>query len=172
MSNTLVVIGVQNCFCIDKAKGLPAKIAAHIRESDYDHILFGKFCNDPDSNFHRILNFTGGADAPETDLHSDVAEFATPETTFEKASYSIFKCKQFEEYLTKHNIKEFDLCGTDYDACVLATAFEAFDLVYQFTILDTLCSVSFIRNDLIEAAEKIVDRNLRSCPSHEHRDRW
>lgn len=159
--STLVVVDVQNYFSVHKAKNLPAKIASHVRESDYEHVLFVKFRNVPESSFHRILDFTEVTGSPATDLHPDVADLATPETTFEKTTYSAFKCQPFVAYLQEHNIAEFDVCGVSFDACVLATAFEAFDLGYKANVLDTLCSVSSVREDLVAAAETVINRNLR-----------
>ena len=161
MAKVLVVVDVQNYFVVEKAIGLPEKIAWHIRESNYDQVLFVKFRNDSDSNFHRLLHFDEVTNAPDTDIHSALHEFATKDNTFEKTTYSAFKTDTFAQHLRTHNVTEIDLCGISLDACILATAYEAFDLGYQVEILDNLCSVSSVRHDLEDSALTIINRNLR-----------
>lgn len=170
MSHALLVVDVQNYFVTGKAEGLPERIAWHIKESSYDHILFAKFRNDPASNFHQLLHFTEATTAPATDLHPAIAEFATPENTFEKTTYSALKAPGLLSYLETKDVTRVDLCGISFDACVLATAYELFDLGYQLTILDNLCSVSSVRDDLKEAAQTIVDRDLRRRELRTRRD--
>jgi len=161
MSKALVVIDVQKYFVVDRAANLPNKIAWHIKENDYDHVLFLKFRNDPQSNFHKLLNFSEVTKAPATDIHETLTEFVTDNNVFEKTTYSAFKAEKFVEYLKEHEVDALDLCGISFDACVLSTAFEAFDLGYEVNILDHLCSVSSISSELEDAAKIIVTRDLR-----------
>jgi nicotinamidase-related amidase len=51
------------------------------------------------------------------------------------------------------------ICGIDSDACVLATAFEAFDLGYHVKINFDL---TYSSNDLHKAAQLIAERNILS----------
>jgi len=163
MKKALLVIDVQNYFVTEKAVGLPKKIAWYIEHegSQYDDIIFIKFRNDPASNFHMLLNFKEVTNAPQIDIHSDLQKFVTAENTFEKTTYSAMKSESLRAYLTQHDIESLDLCGISLDACVLATAFESFDLGYDVSVLDTLCSVSTAREGLMESALMIIQRDLR-----------
>ncbi len=163
MKKALLVIDVQNYFVTEKAVGLPQKIAWYIEaeQDSYDAVLFIKFRNDPASNFHTLLDFKEVTKAPATDIHPDLASFATQENTFEKTTYSAMKSEALMQYLTANDIKALDLCGISLDACVLATAFEAFDLGYYVEVLDNLCSVSTARDGLMESAQMIIQRDLR-----------
>lgn len=162
MKKALLVVDAQNYFAYEKAASLPAKIAGHLRQSadEYDTILFTSFRNDPESNFHRLLGFTEVTGPPATDIHPALTEFLTDAPVFEKTTYSSMKAPGLVAYLTEHNIDELDICGISLDGCVLATAFEAFDLGYDVTVLENLCSVHSVRDDYEDAAKLIIYRNL------------
>lgn len=161
MSTALLVIDVQNYFVGRRDTNVPEKIAWHIKESDYDHVLFVKFRNLPESNFHTILNFTDVQASPETDIHATLQPFLTDTNVFEKTTYSALKTKACADYLEVNKVTELDLCGFCHDAGVLATAFEAFDLGYNVHIIDNLCGVGSVRDDLEPAAKAIINRSLR-----------
>lgn len=163
MKKALIVVDVQKYFAVEQAKDLPKKIVGYLTDSasEYDVVLFTKFRNDPSSNFHTLLNFTDVTQSPDTDLHDELLPFVTDENTFEKTTYSAMKSQELMEYLSEHNVRELHLCGVSLDACVLATAFDAFDLGYDVSVLDNLCSVSSARDDLVPAARTIINRDLR-----------
>lgn len=161
MKKALVVIDVQNFFTVGKAKNLPEKIAAHIKHSKYDHVLFTRMKFDPSSNFWKILKWKGPIKSPEIDIHTLLVPFARPETTFDKTTYSVFKSTEFLEFLYKNEIKILNLCGINIDACVLASAFEAFDLGFDVSVLEELTSVSSTKQEYENAAKVILARNLK-----------
>jgi len=78
---------------------------------------------------------------------------------FEKVSYSIFKSNEFANFLKRNQITKLWLCGIDIDACVLASAFDAFDLNYEVEVLTDL-SLSHSGERLDNAALKIIKKNL------------
>lgn len=161
MKKGLLVIDVQNYFAVEKAAELPQKIAGYIRSSSYDEILFTKFRNAEGSNFRTILEYDEVAEAPATDIHPLIEEFANKDNTFEKTTYSAMKAPGLIKRLEESGIQEIDICGISMDACILATGFDAFDLGYKVAILDNLCSVSSVREDLQDAAKVVINRNLR-----------
>lgn len=161
MKNALVVIDVQNHFAVEKAADLPGKIAKHLQSNEYDHVLFTLFRNDPDSNFHKILHWKKATQKPATDIHPVLAPFVTPQNSFKKTTYSALKAPKFVDFLKKHSIKELFLCGINIDGCVLATAYEAFDLGYKVKIVEELSSVASFRDDYETAAKTIITRNLK-----------
>ena len=78
---------------------------------------------------------------------------------FEKNTYSIFKSKEFVDFLSQNKISKLFFCGLDLDACILASAFEAFDLELDFEILYDLSSSS-TKIDIDNSAKQIINRNL------------
>ena len=131
----LIVIDVQRFFINAHTAALPQRIAELIGTGQFPHVLFTKFVNHPDSQYVRQLGWHRCRFSPETDLAPPLVPFAHAENTFEKTSYSIFKARGLPEYLVAHGIRDLTLCGTDIDACILASGFEAFDLGYRVTVL-------------------------------------
>jgi nicotinamidase-related amidase len=161
MKNALVVIDVQNHFAVEKAANLPEKIHQHIKSNKYDFVIFTKFLNLPSSNFHKILGYKKVTGPPATDIHPALIGLTNKNNTFEKVTYSAFKDSAFVNFLNKHKIKELFLCGINIDGCVLATAYEAFDLGYKVKIIEELSSVASFRDDYEDSAKVIIARNLK-----------
>jgi len=160
MEKALVVIDVQNYFVNDKTKDLPNKIAAFIQKNKFDHVIFTQFVNNDRSNFVKLLNWRKCFLSPETDIHPALAEFVTPGNTFKKTAYSMFKAPGFTVFLKKHNISRLFLCGIDTDSCVLASAYDAFDLGYEVKVIKNLCK-SHSGDDFDNAAMKIIDKSIQ-----------
>ena len=58
----------------------------------------------------------------------------------------------------EHNVSKIYLCGVDIDACVLASAYDGFDLGYDIEVLkDYSLSISGI--ELEEPTIKIIEKN-------------
>lgn len=160
MSRTaLIVIDVQNYFVNEHTKSVPEKIALFINENKFDFVLFTKFVNREGSNYFKLLNWKKCLGPPDTDIHHSLEKFAHDGNLFEKASYSIFKSKDFADFLKNNQITKLYLYGIDIDACVLASAFDAFDLGYEVEVLTDL-SLSHSGNQLGNAALKIIKKNL------------
>jgi len=160
MSKTaLIVLDLQNCFIAERTKSLPQKIKEHIETQKYDFIIFSKFINSENSNFVKKLNWNKCKHSPETDIVSELSEIALENHIFEKSTYSIFKSKQFVDFLSQNKISKLFFCGLDLDACVLASVFEAFDLGFDFEILLDLTGSS-AKIDIDSSAKQIIERNL------------
>ena len=161
MKSALVIIDVQKHFAVEKAADLPEKIAEYITQSHYDYLLFTLFRNDPSSNFHKILYWYKAMESPGIDIHPALEPYASEDNTFEKLTYSAFKVTAFVKFLKDHSVEELDICGINIDGCVLATAYEAFDLGYKVKILEGLSSVASDRQDYEDSAKTIIARNLK-----------
>ena len=160
MSRTaLIILDLQNCFITDKTKSLPQKIKKHIELQKYDFIIFSKFINSESSNFIKKLNWDKCKTSPEIDIVSEFSEIAVKNHIFEKNTYSIFKSKEFVDFLSQNKISKLFFCGLNLDACILASAFEAFDLGLDFEILYDLSSSS-TKIDIDNSAKQIINRNL------------
>ncbi|MBU2579185.1 cysteine hydrolase [Patescibacteria group bacterium] len=157
--NALIIIDAQNYFVNKFTKSLPEKIAKHMSKTDYDFVVFTKFINKKGSNFFKLLNWKKCLSGPETEIHNSLIKFARKENVFTKNSYSIFKAKGINEYFQKNKIKSLYLCGVDTDACVLASAFEGFDLGYDVKIIKELCC-SHSGKSFHNSALKIIKKHI------------
>ncbi len=61
--------------------------------------------------------------------------------------------------LKKNNIQVVDLCGFDTDCCVLATAYDLFDLGIKPVVLENL-TWSTSKDQLHKSAIKMLNRNI------------
>lgn len=160
MKTALVVIDVQNYFVNEKTKDLPQKIASFIQNSKFDFILFTRFVNKENSNYFKLLNWQKMLTSPDTDIHSSLLKFIKKNNAFEKTSYSIFKARGFVDFLKRNNITKIFLCGIDTDSCVLASAFDGFDLGFDVKVIKNL-SLSHSGKAFNEAALKIIDKSIQ-----------
>lgn len=159
MANALLVIDVQNYFLKDAPNDLPQRIVGHQAALNYDHVVFTIFKNSPDSNFVSSLKWDKCNTDQDTLLPPDFDTLVTDHNVFKRAAYSAFKTTGLHEYLQALGTERLILCGVDSDACVLATAFEAFDLGYHVKINFDL---TYSSNDLHGAAQRIAESNLVS----------
>jgi len=158
----LVVIDLQNAFVKKNTLEVVQKIRNHLETCKYDYVIFSKFVNSPDSNFVKKLGWHKCKDSHETDLAfnpSGISKISKSYVVFEKHTYSIFKSKEFRDFLEKNKVTKLYFCGLDLEACVLASVFDAFDLDYDYEILMDL-SASSAGEDMISSAAKIIGRNL------------
>lgn len=160
MKTAVVIIDVQNYFINEETIELPSKIAHFIQNNKFDYILFTRFVNSEKSNYIKLLNWRKCFSPPDIDIHPAFERFITSDNVFSKSSYSVFKATGFTNFLTKNNIKELFLCGIDTDSCVLASAYDAFDLGYNVRVLEDLC-LSHSGDDFHSSAIKIINKSIQ-----------
>ena len=160
--NALVIIDIQNCFINKETKNLSEKLVNFINKnkSNFNFVLFTKFINQKSSNFFKILKWKKCLNSPETDIVGELSKFVNENYLFKKSSYSIFKSREFVNFLDKNDIDKLFLCGVDIDGCILASVFDGFDLGYDIKIIEDLC-YSSSGKELNKAALKIIRRNLQ-----------
>ncbi len=158
MKTALVVIDVQSYFLRKAPKDLPARIAEHINERSYDCLVFTTFFNSDNSNYEKSFDWHRCKSEKDMELPVEFKPFVSSENVFRKSTYSAFKVPKFEAYLVNQQIERLAICSIDSDACVLATAFEAFDKDYR---VEVLLDLSWSRYNL-GGLEEIVAKNLQS----------
>ncbi|MBI2079609.1 cysteine hydrolase [Candidatus Micrarchaeota archaeon] len=160
----LIVIDVQNYFINRNTEHLPEKIARFIGSNKFDYILFTQFVNHSKSNFAKMLGWEKCNSSPAIDIHSALVNYVKKKNTFTKDTLSAFKSEELKKFLKKNKVEEVYLCGTDSEACVLSSAFEAFDLGFRVHILKELCA-STNGKEFHEYARTIMERNLERAPT-------
>jgi len=158
--NALIIIDMQNYYINKHTKSLPKKILKFTDKNKFDHILFTKFVNTKNSNFIKVFNWKKMMSSPEIDIHKTFSKLITKNNVFKKNTYSVFKSKELTKYLNSNNIKNIFLCGLDEDACILASAYEGFDLGYKINVLTDL-TMSHCGKKFENAALKIINKNIQ-----------
>lgn len=156
----LVVIDVQKYYTNEHTAGLAQKIADHLKNGSYDFVLFAKFVNHKKSHVYLRFGWQKMFASPEIDICDELLPFVKANTVFEKDTYSVFKSEQFTKFLTEHGIDELIFCGVDTDACVLASAYEAFDLGFKVSVLNDL-TASHRGQQFREYGLAIINRNIQ-----------
>lgn len=165
MKKALLVIDVQQYFLEKTPKTLPAKIKKHIKSTNYDFIAFTQFRNVKDSNWEKSLQWDKCRNDEDLVLADEFAGLATKQNTFEKHTYSAFRHPgNLLKQLHKHQIDQVNLCGIDTEACVLATAYDAFDQGFKVNVLFDL---SYSRAGHDAAAKAIIDRTIQKTKKGE-----
>lgn len=99
----------------------------------------------------------------ETEIHNSLIKFSDKNNVFAKTSYSIFKARGLSEYLEINKISSLYLCGIDTEACVLASAFEGFDLGFDVKMIKELCSSNSgksLHDSALKIIEKCIEQNI------------
>jgi nicotinamidase-related amidase len=138
--SALVVIDMQNWSINKDTKKLPSRVADFIDKNSnkFDFVLFTSARNTKESNLYKHLGVKEGLSGKQIEMRKEIKRFLTKENLFRKTTYSAFKSKKFLDFLKRNRIEILYLCGINTDKCVLATAFEAFDLGYDIRIIDDL----------------------------------
>ena len=159
MKKALLVIDVQRYFLQRSPEDLPRKIADHIHSSNYDFVGFTLFRNLPSSNWKESLGWEKCQSDEDLALPKEFNDLANFKNVFEKNTYSALKPPvNLLRELQERKIEQIDLCGIDTEACVLATAYDAFDRGFRVKVLFDL---SYSRVGLDEAAKSIILRTLQ-----------
>lgn len=158
MKTALVIIDVQKYFLEGAPQGFSSRIADHIKTSAYDSIVFTVFKNNPESNFVKTLNWEKCFSEEDTSLPEILQPYVFKENLFIRSTYSGFETTDLHAFLKNHGTHKVVLCGVDSEACVLATAFSAFDKGYAVEINFDL---TYSSGSLTRQARAIADRTLK-----------
>jgi nicotinamidase-related amidase len=156
----LLVIDVQKYYINEFTKEIPFLIEKYIKQNSIDYILFSKFINHENSNMFKVFKWGKMMTPDHTDICDNLMQFVNSENVFQKDTYSVFKSEKFRDFLTKNNIGDLTLCGLDADACILATAYEGFDLGYEIQVIDELTGCH-VGEEFRKHGLAIINKNLQ-----------
>lgn len=135
----LLVVDIQKEFV---TPDILNEIVNYINSSQYDSMIFTVFKNTKDSNFVKLLNYTGCMKTKPLIESGNLYK----KSTYGISSSLIDKLKTYSQV---------DVVGTDIDACVMAICYQLFDASINFRIITKYCY-----GRLKEEAVKIMERNF------------
>lgn len=135
----LLVVDIQKEFV---TPDILNEIVNYINSSQYDSMIFTVFENTKDSNFVKLLNYTGCMKTKPLIESGNLYK----KSTYGISSSLIDKLKTYSQV---------DVVGTDIDACVMAICYQLFDASINFRIITKYCY-----GRLKEEAVKIMERNF------------
>tara|TARA_Y100000310_G_C20552418_1_gene748774 strand:- start:551 stop:1063 length:513 start_codon:yes stop_codon:yes gene_type:complete len=156
----LIIIDVQKGFINEFTKEVPERIKDHLAENQYDFVVFTKFINKPDSKFVKRLNWKGCMKPEETEIVDELKEFINKENLFEKDTYSAFKSKELMMFIQANEVSQIFLCGLNTDACIIASAFDGFDLGLDIYIIKELTNTFWGPNEYNELVLKNMGHKI------------
>ncbi len=156
MKKILLIIDMQKGFRTERNNHIFEKLKA-INFSKYDKIFATKFVNSKkfNSNFANVLKYDFMR------KKSDIAiDYVVPKNCelLEKHTYSL--PTEFVDELKKLKAKQIDICGTDYDSCVLAIGFQLFDAGFVPKFYKDILGTHSTKSPKFDAIEKIYYKNF------------
>jgi nicotinamidase-related amidase len=139
---------------------LPKKILDYAQKNSFDYILLTKFVNTETSNLVKVFNWNKMMNSPDIEIDKTLSPLIEEKNVFVKHTYSIFKSKGFVKFLEDNKVGKLLFCGLDVDACVLASAYEGFDLGYKVKVINSLTG-SHCGKEYEEAGLKIINKNIQ-----------
>ncbi len=158
MKTALLIVDVQTYFLEGAPQNFSRRIADHITNNAYDLVAFTVFKNHDESNFVRTLNWNKCFSEEDSTLPKELQLYQNNENMFIRATYSGFETTHLDEYLKENEITKIIICGVDSEACVLATAFSAFDRGYA---VEVNFDLTYSSGDLKNEARAIAERTLK-----------
>lgn len=138
MRTALVVIDMQNGFVNEHT----AHVVPHVTElvrcsAENVDVVFTRFVNRAGSAFERLLGWNGLQTAPATDIVPELAALAP--CIIDKHQYSAFT-PELDALARSRSWQQVVLCGIATDACVLKTAFDAFERELSPVVVHDACA--------------------------------
>ena len=140
----LIIVDVQPGFLNERTSFIVDKIIKLIKTVPYDLYVDTVFHAEKDSLWQAQQQWILPKD-DATHTNQSIAEILRPLNliSFEKTTKSIFKDKSLlEKALKENDIKEVHLVGLDTNDCILASAYEAFDLGFLTYVIEECCQSS------------------------------
>lgn len=159
----LILIDFQYAFINKHTEAVVLKTKEAIKSKVFKYVIFTTFVNKADSSFVKNIDYKKCFKSPDTDIVPLLLEFSNKNNTFSRTAYSVFKSKKLVKFLKENNIEEITLAGLDTDACVLASAYDAFDLGFKVSINEKLSGstqgISFHKK-AVDILKRNIDRGL------------
>lgn len=148
----LLIIDMQKGFINKNNEILINNIKNLLKNYKFDKIIATKFVNKENSQFEKFLNWKEMKSEEQINF---ALSFPSCTEVIEKCSYSlpIDSLKDFSKE------DEVFLCGTDYDACILAIGYQLFDREVSVKFIKNAISSSSSKNRN-EILDEIVIRNF------------
>jgi nicotinamidase-related amidase len=154
--NCLVLVDLQKGFLTEDGGIICKRIETLINEGGFNEIVATQYVNSPGSPCDRICDYHDCMEG------SDEAKLVPPADTvvkvFKKSGYSCFT-DEFKEYLADNEIDDLTFVGFDTTACVLASAYSAFDMNIDVHVI-TDCTDTILSSEVQECMITMMKCNL------------
>ena len=154
MNKLLLIIDLQKDFINEYTQFLPKKISELIERNDYKNVVFTRFINDKNNVCYKRLKYTGCIEESGKKIVIDTQN----NEIVDKSTYTALT-ENIIKYIKNNKIDEIYLCGIDTECCVLKTAFDMFENLYNVYVLKDYCA-SIHGTEVHNNAIKLLERNI------------
>lgn len=134
----LLIVDVQAGFINNYTKDVVDKIKTAKDKIEYDTCIVTRFCNDATSSFYDFLGWKRLTTPEEQQI---VIACDDNDVIATKNTYSALT-DEVKEILLNGEYDMVYICGVDTDSCVMATAFDFFDIGIKPVIISDCCASS------------------------------
>ncbi|MEH1885021.1 isochorismatase family cysteine hydrolase [Nostoc sp.] len=124
MNFCLFIIDIQNGFITENTSHVPQRVKSLLEQNIFEHVIFTKFINTPNSHYVKYLNWHDLMSPAEQKIVHQLEVFA--QVVFDKTIYTACN-EETLNFLNKNDIQKVFICGLDTDSCVLKTAVDFFE---------------------------------------------
>lgn len=134
-----VIVDVQNGFINEHTQHIPDRIAALLDAYTFERCIFTRYLNIEDSPFEVLMGWSDMHNGVKTEIVDLLLPYAAKGEVIVKYSYSGLTDELITD-LRAAEIDELVIVGLETDACVLKTAFDAFEATLPLTVITDLCA--------------------------------
>lgn len=153
----LVAIDVQNGFVNEHSRHVVPMIRTTVRKwiAGGGDVVLTRYHNYEGSPYDRLIGWRGLMHSPETELVSELAEFANHPnaSVLNKTTYTALT-PQGRDLLQPYT--DLYLCGIATDGCVLKTALDAFDSGFTPWVIEDACASNATRHPAAEVHQSAL----------------
>jgi len=153
----LIIVDAQSGFLNNRNRAVIKRIKILIKKTNYDFYVESVFHAEKGSLWEKQTGWILPKDKNFKTVDELLKAFSNKSSLhIEKATKSAFKgMPELHKQLQKRDIKEIHIVGLDANDCVLATAYEAFDLSY-FTYVIEECTESSSSKKIKQAGLEVL----------------
>ena len=137
MKTALIIIDMQNGFMNENTKHLVPKIVDFVKEQSFDLVIGTRYINSNYTACHIYEGWDGCWEGNESaELVPEIKGLC--DEVVDKHEYSCWG-SPIKYLLGKYGIEKLVFCGVNTGCCVLASVFDAYDELWDITVVKDLC---------------------------------
>ena len=140
MKKALVIIDMQNGFINEHTRGLVADIKKYAETNNFDEIVATTYVNNENTACYKFENWKDCMEGTvDAEVVPELAQLAN--RIFKKSKYSCWN-QEFIDWIAEKQIDILYFVGVNTGCCVLHSAFDAYNDLYEIRVVHDLCGSS------------------------------
>lgn len=137
MKTALIIIDMQKGFINENTKHLIPKIVNFVKEKDFDLVIGTRYINTCYTACHIYEGWNDCWEGSESaELVPEIESLC--DVVVDKHEFSCWG-SLLKSVLKKYGIEKLVFCGVNTGCCVLASVFDAYDELWDVTVVESLC---------------------------------